>query len=95
MEIIQVKGTFKRFKGFMFYKNKIDHGLAFKKCNSIHTFFMTQPIDIIMTDVNNKILYIFPNFKPWKIIMPKKNVYYTYELPIGTAKKCKINDVFK
>lgn len=73
---------FKRLKGFMFKKN-IDYGLCFKKCNSIHTFFMFKKIDVIMTDKDNKILYIFNGLGPCRIILPKKNVYYTYEIPNG------------
>ena len=44
---------FDRFKGFMFKKN-INLCLCFPKCNSIHTFFMLKPIDVIMTDKNYK-----------------------------------------
>ena len=82
---IQIKtcnNIFNRFLGLMFKKN-IDYGLCFPKCNSIHTFFMKVSIDVIMTDKNYKILYIFNNLKPNKIILPKKNVYYTFELPIN------------
>ena len=68
-----------RFKGFMF-KKSINQILCFPKCNSIHTFFMLKPIDVMMTDRNGKILYIFRNVKPFKVILPKKNVYYTFEL---------------
>ena len=73
---------FNRLKGFMFKKN-INYGLCFNKCNSIHTFFFFFKIDVIMTDKNNKILYIFNNLGPCRIILPKKNVYYTYEIPNG------------
>ena len=78
----------------MFKIKKINYGLCFPKCNSIHTFFMFQTIDIIMTDKNNKILHLYPNFKPNKIILPKKDVYYTYELPINYITNLKINDYF-
>lgn len=74
---------FNRFKGFMFQKN-INNCLCFPKCNSIHTFFMLKSIDVIMTDKNYKILYIFKNVKPCRIIFPKKDVYYTFELPTNT-----------
>lgn len=85
MEInIKICKTFKtRLLGLMFQKKAIDFGLCFPHCNSIHTFFMRQNIDVIMTDKNNKILYIYKNLKPWKIILPKKHIYYTYELPIN------------
>lgn len=82
-----------RFKGFMFKKN-INICLCFPKCNSIHTMFMLKPIDVIMTDKNYKIIYIFKNVKPFKIILPKKNVYYTFELPINKF-KFKINEKIK
>ena len=84
---------FNRFIGFMF-KKKIDYCLCFPKCNSIHTFFMLKSIDIVMTDKDYKILYIYQNFKPNKIIFPKKNVYYTFELPINKF-KFKINEKIK
>lgn len=82
LEIKFCNNILNRFKGFMFTK-KIDKCLCFPKCNSVHTFFMIKPIDIIMTDKNYKILYIFKNVKPYKIILPKKNVYYTFEIPIN------------
>ena len=67
-----------RLFGLMF-KKSIDKILCFPKCNSIHTIFMLKNIDVIMTDKTFKVLYIFKNFKPFKIILPKKNVYYTFE----------------
>ena len=82
LEIKVYNNIYNRFKGFMFKKN-INYGLCFPKCNSIHTFFMKEYIDVIMTDKNYNILYTFKNLKPNKIILPKKNVYYTFELPIN------------
>lgn len=66
--IIDVKKAKKlkdRFMGLMFKKN-INYGLLFEKCNSIHTNFMKEPIDIIALDNNNYILDIKRNLKPWK-----------------------------
>ena len=82
LEIRMCNNIFNRFLGFMFKKN-INYGLCFPKCNSIHTFFMLKPIDVIMTDKDYNILYIFNKLKPNKIILPKKNVYYTFEIPIS------------
>lgn len=85
IKIKNASNFFIRFKGFMLKKN-IDYCLCFPKCNSIHTFFMLEPIDVVMTDKDNNILYTFENLLPNKIILPKKNVYYTYEFPKGTLK---------
>ena len=80
IELIECKTFFSRLRGFMFNKD-INHALLFNKCNSIHTFFMKENIDIIMTDKNNKIIYIKNNLSKNKMIWPKRKVYYTYELP--------------
>lgn len=93
LQIVVCNSYFKRLKGFMFTK-KIDKILCFPKCNSIHTFFMLKNIDVIMTDKDNNVLYTFYNLKPNKIILPKKNAYYTYELPINTI-KLNVGDKFK
>ena len=77
------KNFWNRFKGFMFKKN-IDFCICFPHCNSIHTFFMFNKIDVIMTDKDYNILYIYKNLKPFKVILPKKNIYYTFELPTST-----------
>jgi uncharacterized membrane protein (UPF0127 family) len=76
-----------RLIGFMFKKENITKGLLFDRCNAIHTFFMYQPIDVVMTDIDNNILFTFENLKANKIILPKKGVYKTYELPVGSIKK--------
>lgn len=94
MKIINCTTFRKRLIGLMFKKDKIDYGLCFPKCNSIHTFFMLQPIDVVMTDINHNIKYIYSNYKPFKIILPKKGVYYTYELPVFSSKNLKVNDKF-
>lgn len=74
-----------RFKGLMFVKN-FDYCMRFSKCNSIHTFFMSTNIDVVMTDKDDNVLFIFKNVKPWRVILPKKDVYNTYELPSGSIK---------
>lgn len=80
---------FSKLRGLMFKKN-IKDGIILKHCNSIHTFFMFDAIDIVMVDKKNNVLYLYENFKPWKIILPKKNVYSVYELPKGSIKKYNI-----
>lgn len=69
----------KKLIGMSFKKKKQSSIYCFPNCNSIHTFFMFQNIDIIMTDKNGEILYMKENMKPNHILLPKKKVYYTYE----------------
>ena len=81
IKIYFYKSFFKKFKGVMFKKKQIDYGVLFDKTNSIHTFFCFQNIDVIMLDRNYKIKYVYNNISPNKIILPKKEIYYTLELP--------------
>ena len=55
---------------------------------------MFKNIDVVMLDKNKKVIYIHNNIKPCRIILPKKNVYYTLEFPAG-ENKYKLNDIIK
>lgn len=81
IKIIEMKGFFQNFLGLMGKKN-INYGICLR-CNGIHTFFMKMPIDVVLTDKNNNIIKIYYKVMPNRIILPKKNVYYTYEFPYG------------
>ena len=78
----ECKSFWSRFKGFMLEKN-INIGLYFNHCNSIHTFFMKENIDVIMCDAHNTILYYYSNVGPNKVFLPKKGVVKVLELPVG------------
>ena len=94
IKVIEAKSFKDRFFGLMGKKN-IDYCLLFKRCNSIHTFFMKEPIDVVMTDKNNRIVYIKKNLKKNRIILPKKGAYNTYEFPNNYINKLKKGDIFK
>ena len=93
IEIKTYTNHFNKFKGLMFVKD-FDYGLKLR-CNGIHTFFMFQNIDVVLTDKNNNVLFIYKNLKRNRILWPKKNVYYTYELPAGTITDLEINSQIK
>ena len=52
-------------------EKNINRALLFDKCNSIHTFFMKENIDVIMCDEDNKILFYYKDLPRGKIILPK------------------------
>lgn len=80
IDVIICNSFFKRLKGIMFLKKKLNYALLFPKCNSIHTFFCFQKIDVIIIDKNNKIIYFKKNIGKNKIII-NKNGYSTLETP--------------
>lgn len=84
-----------KFKSRLFgnmFKENINNILCFPRCNSIHTWFMKLPIDIVMLNKEKKVIYIINNLEPYKIIFPKKNAYYTLEFPTN-ENIYKLNDI--
>ena len=94
MNVIKCSSFKDKLIGLMFKKN-IDYALAFKKCSSIHTFFMREPIDVVMTDKSGNIIYKVTSLPPFKVILPKKNVYYTFEFPNKFTLNNNINSIIK
>ena len=92
IELEIANNFYKKLKGFMFQKD-IKNAIRFKT-NSIHTFFMKVNLDIVMTDKNNKILYIYKNFNKNRILI-KPKVYYVYEFPSNFINNLKVNDILK
>ena len=92
IELEIANNFYKKLKGFMFQKD-IKKAIRFKT-NSIHTFLMKVNLDIVMTDKNNKILYIYKNFNKNRILI-KPKVYYVYEFPSNFINNLKVNDILK
>ena len=80
LNLKECKSFSSRLFGFMF-KKSINSALLFDRCNSIHTFFMKENIDVIMCDKDNNILYYYNDLKKNKIILPKRDVYKVIETP--------------
>lgn len=81
---------FTRFMGLMGKKELPDKkALVIKPCNSIHTFFMRFPIDVLFVDRNNRITHVIESIKPWKVSKVVWNSSHVIELPPGTVKLSK------
>ncbi len=65
------------------------YAMRFKNCNSIHTFFMKIPIDVIMYDDKGAARAVFHGLKPWKLAgCPQAK--HTVEMKSGMAARMKI-----
>ena len=60
-------------------------GLVIKPCCSIHTFFMRFAIDVLFVDRSNKIIAMYENVKPWRILPLHIHSYYVAELSAGSV----------
>ncbi len=90
-KIVVANTFYKKFKGLM-GKTDIDYGLLIPNCNSIHTFFMKENIDVVGINENNEIIYKYEDLeknKAIKIENKQKNTSIL-ELPAHTSKKLKL-----
>lgn len=95
IKIIEANTVWKYIKGLKFVFRPIDYGIRFSKKRIITTNFLCQKIDIINTDINNKVLYIYKAVGSERCFFLKASVYYTYFLPIGSASNVKLGDTIK
>ncbi len=59
-------------------------GLLFKRCSSLHTFFMRFPIDIVFADRAGRVLKHSSGVKPFKLVAAPLKAHYALELPVGS-----------
>jgi len=78
------KTFFTRSFGLLSRKSISDNeGLIIKPCNSIHTFFMKFPIDVLFVDRKNKIVAVYENVSKNRILPIHLNSNYVLELASG------------
>lgn len=59
-----------RAKGLIGTKDLPDgEGLLILKCNAIHTWFMSFPIDAVFLDKNDQVVKIVRNIRPWRFLV--------------------------
>jgi len=80
--------TFRRVKGLL-GRSGLNKGqaLVIRPCNSIHTFFMQFPIDVLFMDRNNRVVKALHDFKPWRLSAVYFGAAYTIELPAGIIRE--------
>jgi uncharacterized protein len=58
-------------------------GLVIDPCNSIHTFFMRFPIDVLFLDVEGDVIRAFDTLPPWRLTRIYAAARQVVELPAG------------
>lgn len=82
---------FKRLKGLMFTKSLPSGcGLHIKPCQSVHTFFMRYPIDVIYLNEEFVVVDVDTHFPPGKVGKLRKNARSVIEVPAGTVNRTSI-----
>lgn len=84
-EVMVADTPFRRMKGLLGNK-EFSKGTAvlIKPCNSIHTFFMRFPIDVLFVDKGNRIIKAISTIKPFRLTRIYFNAAFAIELPSQT-----------
>ena len=70
--------------GRRFIRGEFD-AMVFERCSSIHSCWMSIPIDAVFLDGENRIAAIRRNLAPWRIAFGGNGARCVIELPAGTA----------
>ena len=90
---VYVADTFKeRLLGYMFQKEPRYDSLLIQPCNSVHTFFMHFPIDVLFLNKENVIIDRRLGVEPGKMIMPIKEARAVLEGIAGTFEGYEIGE---
>ena len=78
------QNPFTRIVGLLLKKSVSENeGLVINPCNSVHTFFMRFPIDVLFVNKRNEIIACYENVKPWRILPIHLRSNYVVELCAG------------
>lgn len=76
---------FKRMKGLLGRKSLgVLEAMVIKPCNSIHTFFMRFPIDVLFIDKEGKVIKGIVNMSSFRLSPIYFTSQFVVELPAGT-----------
>ena len=77
-----------RLRGLMFTSELLPgEGLFLSPCNSVHTFFMRYPLDVLFLDGQMQILQCLSCIQPNRISLLVRGARHAVELPAGKIKQ--------
>lgn len=90
-QCVVARNFFTRFLGLMGRTHlPANEAIIFPKCNSIHTFFMRMPIDVVFVSATGEVVRVLNSLSPWRLLLPIKGAVHTIELGPDQANQKKI-----
>ena len=89
---------FSRMRGLLGKKTfNAGEALILQPADSLHTFFMRFPIDVIFLDGKDKVLKISENLSPFRFCLAPRGAARVIELPAGAIQKTstRVDDLLK
>ena len=85
--LIIAQQFFTRFWGLMLRREIADNeGILFPHCNSIHTFFMRIPIDVVFISKKGIVVAVVENLSPWRVLFPRPGADAVLEIGAARAR---------
>ena len=60
-------------------------GLLLPACSSVHTHFMSDPIDVVYLSRDEAIVKVVSELRPWRFSAARRGAKHVLELPAGSA----------
>lgn len=92
-EIYVADKYIKKLMGYMFRKRPHYNAILFTGCNSIHTYFMKFPIDVLFLDYKYQVMKYCEALEHGNVVMPIKGACYVLEGRAGLFKDIKIGQI--
>lgn len=92
LEIKELTKFKDRFFTLQFVFDPIDYVVKIPKKRKTHTYFFFQKVDVLMTDKEEKIIWMMESIKTESKIRRRKNGFNIYFLPLGSVDNFKIGD---
>lgn len=84
-EAVVADKALSRIKGLLGRKElRAGEALIIKPCNSIHTFFMRFPIDVLFVDKHSKAIKAIHSILPFHLTAIYFTAAFAIELPVGS-----------
>ncbi|HEX5417205.1 MAG TPA: DUF192 domain-containing protein [Chloroflexota bacterium] len=96
--VTSANSFFARFRGLMLAETlPVGDGLLLAGDNSIHTFFMRFPIDVVFLDRQQRVVHLMHRVAPWRVSKIVWRARAVLELPPGTlaATNTRVGDLVK
>jgi uncharacterized protein len=63
---------------------QIDRAWWLQPCRAVHTFFLSEPIDVVFCDADDVVVRIVAMLRPWRCAV-ERAAASTWEFPAGAA----------
>lgn len=76
-----------RLRGMIGRRFDTFDAMVFQRCGCVHTLFMQIPLDIVMTDAQNRVVGLFPAVHPWRFWLHARGAVTVIEMQEGAIQR--------